>query len=386
MILFGCIAAAGYAHAQEPPSAKPLRVEYAGSTAEPYTLFVDSGRYSISQSYSWVRDETSRYSLVSYSIDGGPYLEIPRKARGNFVLDVTMDSGHTVVFQALVQYPVSATSDHRDLEITFSLPSPTGDEWFDVGSDVAITVSNKENPGSPDTRQQVMSWSLDSSKRPVGSEVESSFTTPPIKVAAAHQAKFESQTQYFVRVITDQGTGTGEGWYDEGSLATVSVDNDDLFTVHVFDGWDDSSGTQLKEKTETFLVDSPKTVKAKWSPDYSRLGGISIAPIGGVIAVILLKKRSSGVAQRTSAKEGPPSMNRSQQQVSASSPLLAIQTPVETQENNSPANDDDSSYSKEITGYALQKSVEKLQSLRTSGLVSDTKYSKVNEKLEQSFD
>ncbi len=380
MVLFGCIAA-GQAHAQEAPAEKPLQVNYAENTAESYTLFIDSGRYSISQTYSWVRDETSRYNLVSYSIDGGPYVEIPRKARGNFMLDVSMDSGHTVVFQALVQYPVSAATDHEELEIVLNPPSPTGDEWFDVGSDIAITVANKENSGSPGIRQQVVSWSLDSSKRPAGSEVESSFTTPPIKVAAAHQAKFESQTQYYVRVVTDQGTGTGEGWYDEGSLATVSVNNEDLFAIHVFDGWDETSGMQLEEKTETFLVDSPKTLAAKWSPDYSRLGLIAIAPIVGVIAVILLKKRS-----RTSEKASAPvrPSHPVQEQVSASSPLLSIEQNAEvTRVEN---RNDDSNYAKEIAGYALQKSVEKLQSLRTSGLVSDTKYSKVNEKLEQSFD
>lgn len=385
MVLFECcIAAAGNVHAQEAPPGRLLQVNYAENTADSYTLFVDSGRYSISQSYSWVRDEASRYSLASYSIDGGPYVEIPRKARGNFMLDMAMDSGHTVVFQAMVQYPVSAIADHEDLEIIFSLPSPTGDEWFDVGSDIAVTVSNKENTGSPDIRQRIASWSLDNSKRSVGSEVESSFTAP-IRVASAHQVKFESQTQYYVRVVTDQGTESGEGWYDEGSQATVSVDNDDLFTVHVFDGWDDS-GVSLKEKTETLLVDSPKTLTAKWRPDYSRLAGIAIAPIGGAIAVILLKKRSLDVAERTSAKERPPPINKFQQ-LSASAPLLAIQqTAREAQESKSPSNTDDSKYSREITGYALQKSVEKLQSLRTSGLVSDTKYSKVNEKLEQSFD
>jgi hypothetical protein len=382
MVLFGCcIAAAGHAYAQEAPAGRQLQVNYAENTAESYTLFVDSGRYSISQSYSWVRDEGSRYSLVSYSIDGGPHIEIPRKARGNFMLDVAMDSGHTVVFQATVQYPVSAVADHGDLEIIFSPPSPTGDEWFDVGSDITITVSNKENPGSPDTRQQIASWSLDNSKRPVGSEVGSSFTAP-IKVASAHQVKFESQTQYYVRVVTDQGTKSGEGWYDEGSIATVSIDNDDLFTVYMFDGWDDT-GMQPGEKTGTLLVDSPKTLTAKWSPDYSRLAGIAIAPIGGVIAMILLKKRSSSTAEKASKVH--PSTDKLQ--VSASAPLLAFQQRAGvTRVEKSTAHNDDSSYAKEITGYALQKSVEKLQSLRTSGLVSDAKYSKVNEKLEQSFD
>ncbi|HEY7734161.1 MAG TPA: hypothetical protein VIB07_05155 [Nitrososphaera sp.] len=383
MILFGCFAAAENVYAQETPPGRQLQVNYAENTADSYTLFVDSGRYSISQSYSWVRDEGSRYSLASYSIDGGPYVEIQRKARGNFMLDVAMDSGHTVVFQAVVQYPVSAVADHGTLEIIFSPPSPTGDEWFDVGSDIIVTVSNEASPSSSDTRQRIASWSLDNSKRSVGSEVEPSFTAP-IKVSSAHQVKFESQTQYYVRVVTDHGTESGEGWYDEGSTATISVDNKDPFSINVFDGWDDESGMPLKE-TETLLVDSPKTLTAKWRPDYGRLAGIAIAPIGGAIAVVLLKKRSSDTGKRTSAKESPAPINKFQ--LSASAPLLAIQqTAKEAQESKSHSSTDDSNYSREITGYALQKSLEKLQSLRTSGLASDAKYSKVNEKLEQSFD
>lgn len=388
-VLLGCFTViAGQAYAQEAPAGKQLQVKYAGNTAEPYTILVDSGRYSVSQSYSWVRDDASRYNLVSYSIDNGPHVEIPRKARGNFVLDVSMDSGHSVEFQALVQYPLSAVTDHKgDLEILFSPPSPTGDEWFDVGSEITINVSNKDNVVSSGIRHQVVSWSLDNSKRTVESEVGSSFTTPPIRVAEPHQAQFVSQTQYYVRVATDHGTGMGQEWYDEGNMATISVQDNELFMVHVFDGWEETPGLQLKEKTETFLVDSPKTLTAKWSLDYSRLVGIAIAPIGGVIAVILLKKRSSDTAEQASAKVHASSTAKSRQQVSASVPLLAFQQRAEvTPEAKSAANNDDSNYAREITGYALQKSIEKLQSLRTSGLVSDSKFSNVNEKLEQAFD
>ena len=46
----------------------------------------------------------------------------------------------------------------------------------------------------------------------------------------------------------------------------------------------------------------------------------------------------------------------------------------------------DSSYSKEVMEYAMQKSVENLKALLDSGVISDAKFSKAKEKLVQTFD
>ena len=64
-------------------------------------------RFILSQSYSWIRDETSRYNLVSYSIDGSDHIPISRLARGGFTLDVSTDSSHSVVFVAVPQFPIA---------------------------------------------------------------------------------------------------------------------------------------------------------------------------------------------------------------------------------------------------------------------------------------
>lgn len=388
--LFGyCFVAITPAYAQGAPEGQPLEIKYAGGTAEPYTAFVQSGgKYTISQSYSWVRDETSRYNLVSYSIDDGAYNEIPRKARGNFLLDVAAGSAHTVTFKASVQYPVSVVTDSEEnLAVAFSPLSPTGDDWFDAGSDVTITVSNREIGTSAASRQQIISWALDNSKRLVEGDVNSSFTTPAIHVASPHQVKFVSKTQHYVDIVTSHGTAVGEGWYDAGSTAAVSVRNgEELLLVHVFAGWEDSSGGYLEENSQTFLVDSPKTLTAKWTTDYSRLLGLAILPIAAAGGLLLFRKRTKGT-KRPPAIEPAPAVTKIRHQVMTSEPLLTLQeTRIEEHGEIASGSDDNVNYSKEIATYALQKSIEKLEALHSFGLVSDTKFSKIKEKLDQAFD
>ncbi|MGH9992948.1 MAG: hypothetical protein ACREAZ_09945 [Nitrososphaera sp.] len=391
ILLIGiCFAAMGHAHAQDAQAGNQLQVKFAGSTAEPYTVFLDSSsKYTISQSHSWFRDEASRYNLVAYSIDEGAYNEIPRKARGSFALDVPADSDHTVIFQASVQYPLSAvTTSEENLEVIYSPPSPTGDDWFDAGSQITITVPDVEDSKLPGIRQHVVSWSLDNSKRVIEGDFESSFTTPPIQMDAPHQLKFFFVTQYYVNVASAHGTAAGGGWYDDGTTATVSVSkDDDLLILHVFDGWYDRTGLYSEAMSETFLVDSPKTLTARWTLDYSRLMIVSSLPIAAAGAIFLLRKRSSKAAKRTSEIAHAPTIHKFRQQVSASAPLLAFQQrPEITEEGMAAGNADNSNYSKEIMHYALQKSIEKLEGLRSSGLVSDAKFSRVVGKLELAFD
>jgi len=116
-----------------------LLVSYSKNMAPSYEVLVDSNeKYTVSQSYSWIRDQTSRYNLVSYSLDDSDFIPISRKARGNFTLDINMETSHSVVFLAVPQFSltVSGTTDY-----THSPLSPTGDNWFDAGTITTVTVN-----------------------------------------------------------------------------------------------------------------------------------------------------------------------------------------------------------------------------------------------------
>ena len=74
--------------------------------------------------------------------------------------------------------------------------------------------------------------------------------------------------QYFLTVTTDYGSATGSGWYDEGSVAKVSI-NDEILTQgltrNVFLGWSEDYGN---EKEISVTVDSPKLVHSIWKTQH----------------------------------------------------------------------------------------------------------------------
>ena len=84
-----------------------LSVSFENNVAPSYNVSLNPNeKYILSQSYSWIRDQTSRYNLVSYSIDGSEHIPIPRIARGDFTLDISTGSSHSVVFRAVPQFPI----------------------------------------------------------------------------------------------------------------------------------------------------------------------------------------------------------------------------------------------------------------------------------------
>ena len=122
-----------------------LQVSFVNNTATSYDLDLDSYKiFTLSQKYSWVRDQNSRYNLVSYSLDGQDFSQISRQSRGNFILDIPADSSHTVVFLAVTQYPVSIQGVK---EYSFSPISPTNDNWFDTKSEIKILDITSNNEG-----------------------------------------------------------------------------------------------------------------------------------------------------------------------------------------------------------------------------------------------
>jgi hypothetical protein len=72
------------------------------------------------------------------------------------------------------------------------------------------------------------------------------------------------KNKFFLSVKSSFGNPRGEGEYEEGSLATVSVD-DRGFLIFLFDGWKGDSNSQ--SSTISIIMDSPKVVEAKWKID-----------------------------------------------------------------------------------------------------------------------
>ena len=131
-LLFADIVAFGELESEPPP----VHVSFVNNASPSYDVeFSSNEKILLEQPYSWPRDASSRYNLVSYSIDGGEFTSVSRLPRGTFTIDVPVDS-RSIVFSSTVQYPVSIEGVK---DYSFSPKSPTNDNWFDEKSEILVT-------------------------------------------------------------------------------------------------------------------------------------------------------------------------------------------------------------------------------------------------------
>ena len=90
---------------------------------------------------------------------------------------------------------------------------------------------------------------------------------PTVTVNSSGSTVFHYVKQYYLKVISVVNETIGEGWYDAGSWATISVtrtlvlgDNGERF---IFTGWSGAAGTR-NETVVTVIMDSPRVVYANW--------------------------------------------------------------------------------------------------------------------------
>jgi hypothetical protein len=131
-----------------------LHVSFENNVSPSFEIQLDSDeKFILKQSHSWIRDQNSRYNLYSYSVDGQEFIPISRQSRGVFSLDIAPDSSHSVVFSAVIQYPISIEGAKH---YTFSPKSPTNDNWFDVQSEILISDIVPNNTGI--IPQDISNW------------------------------------------------------------------------------------------------------------------------------------------------------------------------------------------------------------------------------------
>ncbi len=120
----------------------------------------------------------------------------------------TLQSGQIVVTQSgeviadyLTQYYLSIVSGG---DIMTSPVSQTKDGWFNAGTTAYVTTAYAWDSISAQSRQNLISWSVDGST-PSGVARASSggFTTSGIVMSAPHIVTFKSATQYFLQLQPD---------------------------------------------------------------------------------------------------------------------------------------------------------------------------------------
>jgi hypothetical protein len=130
-----------------------------------------------------------------------------------------------------------------------------------------------------------------------------------------HTVKVQYQKQHYLKVTSDSGAAEGEGWYDEGTDAKLSVTSPQpelgilgmLGGKLTFQAWTgDFTGNSPAAKIK---MDGPKTVHAVWKTDdtqaYIILGGIAAAIVVAIVAVLLLTRRKGRGPPAAAAPVGP---------------------------------------------------------------------------------
>ena len=269
-----------------------INVSYANDTSYTYTIHAGTHqKYTIYQKYSWTTDGISRYNLQAYSIDNGPVVPINRSSSGNFTLDLTSDTNHSILFIAKPQFQISLQGTASAI---FSPTSPTNDNWFDAGSDVQFIVPYTVSSDNNYTRQQIVGWSLDNSDINVISGESDTFKSPVIHMSEPHTIDLKYKTQYYVNVITNFGRTLGTGWYNSGTIVNISaLAGNDVLVNHVFSGWQGPVIGNTNQESTQVLVDSPKILVANWFVDYTNISMIVIIIIAVIVVLTIYLKRKN---------------------------------------------------------------------------------------------
>lgn len=166
-------------------------------------------------------------------------------------------------------------------------------QWFDSCASVTLLPpSQYSSLGHPDTvagaagvRYAFGGWAIDDS-RSVANQVQ---------MCAPHKATATYLTQYqlLVSAACNELNPQGEGWFNEGETATISVDpqvpipgwQGTLGGTYVFDGWEERPAGNIAFQTPTanVIMNRPQAYFARCRVDYA---GPAIG--GGIIAIIII--------------------------------------------------------------------------------------------------
>ena len=146
-----------------------------------------------------------------------------------------------------IQYYISVTSRYGDV---------SGEGWYDRGSTASISITPSEIDFGNKTRLVFIGWST--------GEASPTFT---VKVNGPMSIEARWDIQYYVSVSTDYAEASGEGWYDKGGIATISISQTEASSngkQYKFIGWYIEQEEVSKDAQFTLTVNKPLTIHAKW--------------------------------------------------------------------------------------------------------------------------
>ncbi|MCJ2557129.1 MAG: hypothetical protein LN415_08510, partial [Candidatus Thermoplasmatota archaeon] len=201
---------------------------------------------------------------------------------------VTVDQSETITATFDVQYQVTVTTSPAGRVFREGTTDHTGPStfWVTSGGSLIISGTSPQPAGATDTRYEFASWA----------DGPTTFArTITVTAASTYTAQFT--TQYYLTVVSDKGTPTGQGWHDAGTQATFSVTSP--VTVdgveYAFTGW--SGDSTESGKSSEVLMDAAKTVEAKWEESgfltkfWWIFPIIIIIIIAAIVAIWMMKRK-----------------------------------------------------------------------------------------------
>ncbi len=261
-----------YSYSGYPYSSYGYYNPYGYSSGSPY----DSNGYPYSSGTSYTtvtltaeqtiaKDSSLRYVFVSWIIDGS-------ETSGSNVQSLTMDRSHSVVARYKTQYMLRVSVDP-------AVTNLQGEGWYDADRSVNLSLPPMVQAEGQGKRYVVNGWDMDGS-----------FYGGPslsVQMNGPHAVKGIYKTQYYLKVGSEYGQVTGDGWYDENSSATATAKPElpvdgmwgALGAKRIFYQWSgDASGPS---PTLTVRMDRAKSLTALYSMDQT-------IPIVLVLAIILV--------------------------------------------------------------------------------------------------
>jgi len=178
-----------------------------------------------------------------------------------------------------------------------------GEGWYDEGASATLSIWNTEVYFSENVTQAYCTWGCSrASFEGWYKDGKLLSNNPSIVILPVNEpVKLEARwrVQHYVKVITDRGSAEGEGWYDDGSYATVKLAATDvdagLVTYH-FERWEglETSDVVAERGTVMVLVNKPRSLVAVWREDYTRVYLLLGLLLAIIVFVVEAKKKARG--------------------------------------------------------------------------------------------
>ncbi|MFZ5516478.1 MAG: cohesin domain-containing protein [Candidatus Zhuqueibacterota bacterium] len=239
---------------------EPVVVTFNVNIPENMEFFIDGVRHNFPFETEWGAGSVHTISTTSpQQISANTRAVFERWSDGgamSHTVSVTENTQFTLYMDK--QYLLAVSSQYGVIQ---------GQGWYSAGESATFSVDSVVVQDNG-TRQRFTGWNGVGTGSYTGAERTNTIViTAPVTETATWK------TQYFVSVKSAHGTPVGEGWYDGGTSASISIDSlvsGAPGTRYLFESWTGSGAGSYsgKDRLAQFTVSGPIIEKAFWQTQF----------------------------------------------------------------------------------------------------------------------